>query len=102
MICDATPSHPHYLPFLRLRTPTVPIYSAPDLEAGDKVEKKVGTGGSDEIKEEDVGLVVAQTGCTPEKAREALEAEKGDLINASASSSHHVKTSLTPVMRVGA
>jgi hypothetical protein len=27
--------------------------------------------------------VVAQTGCTEEKAREALEAQKGDLINAS-------------------
>lgn len=28
-------------------------------------------------------LVVAQTGCTEEKAREALKEEKGDLINAS-------------------
>jgi nascent polypeptide-associated complex subunit alpha len=57
-------------------------------EAGEQTEKKVGTGGSGKVEEEDVKLVVAQTGCTPEKAREALEAEKGDLINA--------------IMRVGA
>lgn len=29
--------------------------------------------------------MVAQTGCTEEKAREALKAENGDLINASES-----------------
>ncbi|KAK8849804.1 nascent polypeptide-associated complex subunit alpha [Kwoniella newhampshirensis] len=41
------------------------------------------TDGSDvKISEEDVNLVVAQTGCTEDKAREALKAENGDLINA--------------------
>lgn len=60
----------------------LPTNRAPEAEAG---EKKVGTGGSGKVEEEDVKLVVAQTGCTPEKAREALEAEKGDLINASES-----------------
>lgn len=61
---------------------SLPSHSAPEGEA---VEKKVGTGGSGKVEEEDVKLVVAQTGCTPEKAREALEAENGDLINASES-----------------
>ncbi len=42
------------------------------------------TGGSDkQVDDDDVKLVVAQTGCTEEKAREALKAENGDLINAS-------------------
>ncbi|GMK56571.1 hypothetical protein CspeluHIS016_0304110 [Cutaneotrichosporon spelunceum] len=61
---------------------------APDLDGAENVAPKVGTGGSGKVEEEDVKLVVAQTGCTPEKAREALEAENGDLINA--------------IMRVGA
>ncbi|ORY34575.1 NAC domain-domain-containing protein [Naematelia encephala] len=40
-------------------------------------------GGADvKIDDDDVKLIVAQTGCTEEKAREALKAENGDLINA--------------------
>lgn len=56
---------------------------APELEAGD--EKPKASGGEGKVEEDDVKLVVAQTGCTEEKAREALREEKGDLINASES-----------------
>lgn len=35
------------------------------------------------MDEDDVKLVVAQTGCSEDKARAALQAENGDLINAS-------------------
>ncbi|KAK1923386.1 NAC domain-containing protein [Papiliotrema laurentii] len=63
---------------------------APELEGGDKdgetdVNAKTtpSAGGADiKVEEDDVKLVVAQTGCTGEKAREALKAENGDLINA--------------------
>ncbi len=67
-------------------------------ESGDKIESKTddteiaakptpATDGADvKVDDDDVKLVVAQTGCTEEKAREALKAEKGDLINASESS----------------
>jgi nascent polypeptide-associated complex subunit alpha len=48
-------------------------------EAGES--KPAATGGA--VSDDDVKLVVAQTGCTEEKAREALQAENGDLINAS-------------------
>lgn len=54
--------------------------SAPELEEG---EKPAAAAGSGKVEDEDVKLVVAQTGCTEEKAREALTAENGDLINAS-------------------
>jgi nascent polypeptide-associated complex subunit alpha len=57
------------------------ISSAPELEGSD--EKKASSGGDGKVEEDDVKLVVAQTGCTEEKAREALKEEKGDLINAS-------------------
>lgn len=57
------------------------INSAPALEDSEK--KATGTGGSGKVEDEDVKLVVAQTGCTEEAARSALEAENGDLINAS-------------------
>ncbi|WVW87099.1 hypothetical protein I302_109156 [Kwoniella bestiolae CBS 10118] len=65
---------------------------APALEDSDKPASQPATtdapapadGDADvKISEEDVNLVVAQTGCTEEKAKEALKAEKGDLINAS-------------------
>ncbi|WWC92633.1 uncharacterized protein L201_007592 [Kwoniella dendrophila CBS 6074] len=59
---------------------------APALEESDKpAEKSSSTEESGDVKitEEDVNLVVAQTGCTEEKARAALKEEKGDLINAS-------------------
>ena len=62
---------------------------APDLEENKDatdVDAKVtpSAGGADiKVEEEDVKLVVAQTGCSEEKAREALKAENGDLINAS-------------------
>jgi len=81
-----------------LRHPTFP-YSltrilknrAPELEGEDKAEAgdantkaAPSAGGADvKVEEDDVKLVVAQTGCTEEKAREALKAENGDLINAS-------------------
>ncbi|RSH81008.1 GAL4 enhancer protein [Apiotrichum porosum] len=52
---------------------------APELEEG---EKPAAAAGSGKVEDEDVKLVVAQTGCTEEKAREALTAENGDLINA--------------------
>nr|XP_018260089.1 nascent polypeptide-associated complex subunit alpha [Kwoniella dejecticola CBS 10117]OBR82247.1 nascent polypeptide-associated complex subunit alpha [Kwoniella dejecticola CBS 10117] len=58
---------------------------APALEDADKpAEKPASTEETGDVKisDEDVNLVVAQTGCTEEKAREALKAEKGDLINA--------------------
>lgn len=42
------------------------------------------------VEEDDVKLVVAQTGCSEEKARDALKAENGDLINASESESESV------------
>lgn len=51
--------------------------SAPELEGSDE-KKPAGKVGEDDVK-----LVMAQTGCTEEKAKEALEAENGDLINAS-------------------
>lgn len=57
------------------------ISSAPELEGSD--DKKASSGGDGKVEEDDVKLVVAQTGCTEEKAREALKEEKGDLINAS-------------------
>jgi NACalpha-BTF3-like transcription factor len=50
-------------------------------ESGEK--KAAATGGA--VEDEDVKLVVAQTGCTEEAAKEALKAENGDLINASES-----------------
>ncbi|WVQ95872.1 nascent polypeptide-associated complex subunit alpha [Kwoniella sp. CBS 9459] len=62
---------------------------APALEeSGDKSDETPASGaaaGGEDVKisDEDVNLVVAQTGCTEDKAREALKAEKGDLINAS-------------------
>lgn len=58
---------------------------APELEAGDEEKPKAAatSGGDGKVEEDDVKLVVAQTGCTEEKAREALKEEKGDLINAS-------------------
>jgi hypothetical protein len=77
-------------------TPSSPLYhrssfqpftnSAPesgDAKDGDATPKAKAPAGDFKIDEEDVKLVVAQTGCTEEKAREALEAQKGDLINAS-------------------
>lgn len=56
--------------------------SAPELEGSDEKPKASGDG---KVEEDDVKLVVAQTGCTEEKAREALKEENGDLINASES-----------------
>ncbi|EKC99365.1 gal4 DNA-binding enhancer protein 2 [Trichosporon asahii var. asahii CBS 8904] len=50
--------------------------SAPELEGSDE-KKPAGKVGEDDVK-----LVMAQTGCTEEKAKEALAAENGDLINA--------------------
>ncbi|OCF73372.1 nascent polypeptide-associated complex subunit alpha [Kwoniella mangroviensis CBS 8886] len=64
---------------------------APALEDTDKpsttttTAPTTGEDGDVKISDEDVNLVVAQTGCTEEKAKEALKAEKGDLINASES-----------------
>ncbi|WWD20435.1 nascent polypeptide-associated complex subunit alpha [Kwoniella shandongensis] len=58
---------------------------APALEeSADGAEKPAtAESGSDvKISEEDVNLVVAQTGVSEDKAREALKAENGDLINA--------------------
>ncbi|WWD04426.1 hypothetical protein V865_002495 [Kwoniella europaea PYCC6329] len=60
---------------------------APALEDTDKpstttTAPTTGEDGDVKISDEDVNLVVAQTGCTEEKAKEALKAEKGDLINA--------------------
>ncbi|KAL7419311.1 hypothetical protein Q5752_006149 [Cryptotrichosporon argae] len=57
---------------------------APDLEKAEDAPagegaKSAAAGGSGD---EDVKLVVAQTGCTEDAAREALKAENGDLINA--------------------
>ena len=60
------------------------MYSAPELE-GSEEKPKASSGGDGKVEEDDVKLVVAQTGCTEEKAREALKEEKGDLINASTS-----------------
>ena len=63
---------------------------AGDAEKADGEEDKsaapaAGDANSDvKVDEDDVKLVVAQTGCTEDKAREALRAENGDLINASA------------------
>ncbi|OCF34406.1 nascent polypeptide-associated complex subunit alpha [Kwoniella heveanensis BCC8398] len=81
---------------------------APALEeSGDKpAETPAAAGGEDvKISDEDVNLVVAQTGCTEEKAREALKAEKGDLINANCRSYEvSLKVSLgspLTVMRIG-
>jgi hypothetical protein len=51
------------------------------LEGSDDKPKASGDGAK--VEEDDVKLVVAQTGCTEEKAREALKEENGDLINAS-------------------
>jgi hypothetical protein len=48
-------------------------------------EKPAATGGDVTVSEDDVKLVMAQTDCSEEKAREALKAENGDLINASES-----------------
>ncbi|EIW71348.1 hypothetical protein TREMEDRAFT_28397 [Tremella mesenterica DSM 1558] len=58
---------------------------APDLVAADGKAANGKEADTSDVKvdEDDVSLVVAQTGCTPEKAREALKAEGGDLINAS-------------------
>ena len=80
---SAPHSYPPHLPS--------PHRRAPELEGGDKdgetdVNAKTtpSAGGADiKVEEDDVKLVVAQTGCTEEKAREALKAENGDLINAS-------------------
>ncbi|WRT69864.1 uncharacterized protein IL334_006855 [Kwoniella shivajii] len=59
---------------------------APALEDSDEkpAEKSASTEETGDVKisDDDVNLVVAQTGCTEDKAREALKAEKGDLINA--------------------
>lgn len=66
--------------------------------------KPAATAGSDvKVDDDDVKLVVAQTGCTEEKAREALKAENGDLINASKSPLllGFRKELIGPVMRVG-
>lgn len=54
--------------------------SVPDLVNSDK--EKSGSG-AEGVTDEDVQLLIAQTGCTEEKAREALKEENGDLINAS-------------------
>lgn len=57
--------------------------SAPDLvksEANGESKPKVAAG---EVDEDEVKLVVAQTGCTEDEARTALKEESGDLINAS-------------------
>jgi len=89
---------------LELTTPFFPILPitpffilppnrAPELEGEDKAEAgdadakpTPSAGGADvKVEEDDVKLVVAQTGCSEEKAREALKAENGDLINASES-----------------
>lgn len=59
---------------------------APELVSEDKpAEKPAATGGDVTVSEDDVKLVMAQTDCSEEKAREALKAENGDLINASES-----------------
>lgn len=82
------PSHYTDSFFLNLRH-----NSAPDLESANKAgeaetKPAASTDGADvKVEEDDVKLVVAQTGCTEEKAREALKEEKGDLINASELSS---------------
>ncbi|GFZ49873.1 Nascent polypeptide-associated complex subunit alpha [Saitozyma sp. JCM 24511] len=56
---------------------------APELVSEDKpAEKPAATGGDVTVSEDDVKLVMAQTDCSEEKAREALKAENGDLINA--------------------
>ncbi|KAK4689875.1 nascent polypeptide-associated complex subunit alpha, partial [Tremellales sp. Uapishka_1] len=55
----------------------------PELESTDEKPAAKATGSDAKVDDEDVKLVVAQTGCTEEKAREALKEEKGDLINAS-------------------
>ncbi|WVR07911.1 hypothetical protein IAU60_004954 [Kwoniella sp. DSM 27419] len=57
---------------------------APALEDSDKpAENAASTDSADvTVSDDDVKLVVAQTGCSEEKAKEALKAEKGDLINA--------------------
>ncbi len=61
--------------------------SAPELEDSSAETKPAAPsgdkGGDVKIDDDDVKLIVAQTGCTEEKAREALKEEKGDLINAS-------------------
>lgn len=59
------------------------VCRAPELEGDDDKPKAAATGESAGVSEDDVKLVVAQTGCTEEKAREALKEENGDLINAS-------------------
>jgi hypothetical protein len=71
----------------------LPPHSAPETADNDSADKPSGSGskasgsggGDGKVDEEDVKLVVAQTGCSEEKAREALKEEKGDLINASES-----------------
>ncbi|WOO82142.1 Nascent polypeptide-associated complex subunit alpha [Vanrija pseudolonga] len=50
---------------------------APELDDSDAKKPASGSGST----EEDIKLVVAQTGCTEEAARAALEAENGDIIN---------------------
>jgi nascent polypeptide-associated complex subunit alpha len=62
-----------------------PGLSAPSLEVADKSDeaKPSASTGDAKVDDDDVKLVVAQTGCSEEKAREALKAENGDLINAS-------------------
>ncbi|WVQ84794.1 nascent polypeptide-associated complex subunit alpha [Cryptococcus sp. DSM 104549] len=53
---------------------------APALEASDAPAAE---GDATKVNDEEVQLIVAQTGVSEDKAREALISEKGDLINAS-------------------
>ena len=98
---------------------TLPLYSFPPLpytrylqwycstyrqcsetkDAADAETKPTPSAGGADVKveEDDVKLVVAQTGCTEEKAREALKAENGDLINASESA----RRAGTPAWMIG-
>ena len=96
-IADTFPSHRSFASLLpcillsylssihRLIRTTLPRLScsAPDLvESKDKDAGKADTSNV-KIDEDDVQLVIAQTGKSEEEAREALKAEGGDLINAS-------------------
>jgi len=83
-LCASNNTHPIYYRVISLLCRIIPLtfHSAPALEeSGEK--KPAAAGGA--VQDEDVKLVVAQTGCTEEAAREALKAENGDLINASES-----------------
>lgn len=85
-----SPPSPPRLPLLSCSGTVAPSTSPYNININsqnreEKESKPAASGEKVDVSEEDVNLIVAQTGCTEEKAREALAAENGDLINASES-----------------